>query len=186
MALTSSSDRNRLGTPNPVTAFDPNNYHPQYMPEMTIYLVGAGGVQDWVASIPKCLAFESINDLVSAMQSIGYAYTSSFESVPYSVPAGNDFAGGPRGDGSVPWLGISPVPPSGYPPVWQASDGAFVVNGGVYGDFWNHGVHPFIGSSYHLALIDDVKMRMDAARAGTPNLGLANTLQKLQALAAKI
>lgn len=177
-----ASNPKRLGTPNPVAVYDPNNYLPQYMPEQTIYLVAAGGIQDWVASIPKCLAFESLDDLVLSLQSIGYAFTSSFEDVPYVVPSGNDFAGGPKGDGSVPWIGISPVPPTGYPATWHAQDGAFVVNAGVYADFWNHGIHPWIGSSYHKTLIEDINMRMDAARNGAPNLGLAMTLSRLEAL----
>lgn len=162
-----------LGSPNPVTVSDPNNYVPVYMPEQTIYVVAAGGIQDWVASVPYCLSFDSVDDLVQAIQALGYAYTASFAATP-PVPAGNTFAGGPKGDGSVPWLGISPVPPQpGDPPIWKASDGAFAVVAGKYGDFWNHGVHPFVGSSYHTTLIEDIKMRMDAARNGQPNLGLA-------------
>lgn len=164
------SDPTVLKTPNPVTVYDPNTYVPQYMPEKTIYLMAAGGIQDWVASVPQCLAFESVDDLVSALQALGYAFTASFEEDPFSNANGT-FAGGPKGNGHVPWIGISPVPFSmpANPP--QASDGAFVVNAGKYGDFWNHGVKPFIGSSYHATLIDDIQMRMDAARSGQPNLG---------------
>lgn len=162
-----------LGAPNPVTVYDPNNYVPVFMPEQSIYFVAAGGIQDWVASVPYCLSFDSVDELVKAIQNLGYPNTASFPATP-PVPAGNTFAGGPYGDGTVPWLGISPVPPTpGNPPIWHASDGAFVIVAGKYADFWNHGVKPFIGSSYHLGLIEDIKMRMDAARNGQPNLGLA-------------
>lgn len=161
-----------LGTPNPVTVYDPNAYVPAFMPEKSIYLIATGGIQNWVASVPQCLAFESVNDLVSALQSLGYAYTASFESVPFTVPTGQEFAGGPKGNGHVPWIGISPVPTTNG---WHAEDGAFVINAGKYADFWNHGVHPFVGSSYHMTLIDDIRMRMEAAKGGQPDLGSVQT-----------
>lgn len=163
-----------LGTPNPVTVYDPNNYAPSFMPDMTIYITAAGGIQDWVTSVPQCLNFESVDDLVKSLQALGYAYTGAFDNYPFE--SNGTFGGGPK-DGLVPWIGISPVP------TWHASDGAFVVNAGKYADFWNHGVHPFIGSSYHLALIEDIKMRMDAARGGQPNLGMVSaTIGQVHAL----
>ena len=164
-----------LGSPNPVTVpFDPNSYLPVYMPEQSIFITAAGGIQDWVASVPQCLAFENVNDLVSAIQALGYDFTGAFPNWPFKT--NGTFGGGPTTVGLVPWLGISPVPPtnSGPPdfrPIWSAADGAFVVNAGKYGAFWSHGVTPFIGSSYHTALIQDIQMRMDAARGGNPDLG---------------
>ena len=157
-----------LGTPSPVAVPDPNSYLPVYMPQETIILTAAGGIQGFVASVPQCLAFESLNDLVLVLQSLGYFYTAGFAYVPFS-PANGTFSGGP-GDGLVPWIGMSPLPFSlNNPP--EAADGAFVVNAGKYANFWNHGVSPFIGSSYHVDLIKDIQMRMDAARNGNPNLG---------------
>lgn len=159
-----------LGTPNPVSVSDPNSYRPVFMPEQSIYIVAAGGLQDWVASVPQCLAFENADDLVSALQSLGYANTAKFEYPPFVVPAGNTFAGGPRGNGNVPWIGISPVPA----PPWQANQGAFVVNAGKYGYFWRDAaVVPFVGSSFHKDLVADIEMRIEAAHNGQPNLGLA-------------
>ena len=170
MTTTAGNNPRLLGTPNPVTVFDPNSYRPVYMPEQSIYLVEAGGLQDWVKSVNKCLAFENVDDLVSALQALGYTYTAKFEDPPYEVPGGNTFAGGPKGNGDVPWIGISPVPA----PPWQAGQGAFVVNAGVYGYFWKDAaVVPFVGSSFHLDLIADIEMRIQAARNGQPNLGLA-------------
>lgn len=117
-----------------------------------------------------------MDDLVRAIQSLGYAHTASFAATP-PVGAGNTFGGGPNGDGTVPWIGISPVPPTpGNPPDWHSEDGAFVVVAGKYANFWRSvgAGNPFIGSGQHLQLIEDIKFRMDAARDGQPNLGLAS------------
>lgn len=165
-----------LGAPNPVTVYDPNNYVPVYMPEQSIYFVASGGIQSWVASIPYCLSFDSVDDLVKALQALGYAHTAWYPDVP-PVPAGNTFAGGPNGDGTVPWLGISPVPPTpGNPPIWHAEEGAFVIVAGKYANFWRSvgAGNPFIGSGQHQQLIEDIQMRMEAAKGGQPNLGMAS------------
>lgn len=176
----SAQDPTLLKMPSPVTVYDPNTYAPVFMPEQTIYITAAGGIQDWVTSVPQCLAFESVDDLVVALQALGYAYTSWFEYWPFD-DANGPFAGGPR-EGKVPWIGISPVPPSNsgppdFKPVWRAEDGAFVINAGKYADFWRSAgspAKPFVGSGQHQALVADIQMRMDAARGGQPNLGRAN------------
>ena len=48
---------------------------------------------------------------------------------------------------------------------------AFAVNAGKFANYWNHGVSPFVGSSYEMQLKDDISMRTQAAINGNPNLG---------------
>jgi hypothetical protein len=119
-----------------------------------------------VASVNKCLAFESVGGLIAAVQDAGYPYVETFDYAPFPPASGTSFAGGPR-DGLVPWLGISPVPPLNG--IWDAQQGAFVVAAGVYGYFWRHSdVIPFVGSSYENDLRADVQMRIESAKNGYP------------------
>lgn len=143
-----------------------NSYTPQFMAEMTISVTATGGlVTGWVASVPECLTFESVSALIAALQDLGYPYTETFDFSPFEPAPGTSFAGGPR-DGFVPWLGISPVPVINGQ--WRTDQGAFAVNAGVFANYWNHGVHPFVGSSYEADLRADVQRRVDSAKQGMP------------------
>ena len=149
-----------------------NTFTPHFMPEQTIYTIAAGGIADYVKSVPKCMVFDDADALLAALAALGFPYTEAFEYTPYSPGPGQTFAGGPR-DGKVPWIVVSPVPQQNDQ--WRADQGAFAVNAGVYGYFWRESdIVPFVGSSYHQDLIADIHMRIEAAMAGQPNLGIAS------------
>jgi hypothetical protein len=105
--------------------------------------------------------------LLLALAALGFVYTENFSYWPFVPAAGTTFSGGLE-NGNVPWIVVSPVPKVG---VWDASKGAFAVNAGKFANYWNHGVSPFVGSSYEMQLKDDISMRTQAAINGNPNLG---------------
>ena len=143
-----------------------NTYMPQFMAEKTIAITATGGlVTGWVASVPKCLTFESVGGLIAALQDLGYLYTETFDFSPFQPAPGTSFAGGPR-DGFVPWLGVSPVPVINGQ--WRTDQGAFAVNAGSFANYWNHGVNPFVGSSYENDLRADIQVRVESAKQGMP------------------
>ena len=145
-----------------------NLFSPTFMAEKTITIVAPGGIVGYVASVPQCLEFEDEEGLTMALAALGYTFTKTFSYWPFVPSAGTSFAGGLE-NGNVPWLVISPVPPVNG--VFDSTQGAFAVNAGKYADFWNHGVHPFVGSSYEASLRADISMRTEAAIQGNPNLG---------------
>lgn len=145
-----------------------NLFVPSFMDEKTITIIAPGGLTGYVASVPQCMSFLDSEALLLALAALGYTYTKTFSYWPFVPAPGTTFGGGLE-NGRVPWLAISPVPVVND--VWDATAGAFAVNAGKYANFWNHGVNPFVGSSYEMDLRTDIATRMEAARQGNPNLG---------------
>lgn len=145
-----------------------NLFIPAFMAEKTITIVAPGGIVGYVASVPQCMQFEDSDALLMALAALGYVYAKTFPYWPFVPAPGTTFAGGLE-NGKVPWLAISPVPV--FNDVWDSTQGAFAVNAGKYANFWNHGVSPFVGSSYEMELRSDIAARTEAAKQGNPNLG---------------
>lgn len=145
-----------------------NLFEPDFMPEQTISTTVAGGITGWVKSVPLCMAFEDSDAIRMALEALGYLYTKTFSYPPYTPGYGQTFSGGLE-NGNVPWLVLSPVPVINNN--WDATAGAFAVNAGKFANYWNHGVSPFVGSSYEAELRADIAMRIEAAKNGNPNLG---------------
>ena len=146
-----------------------NLFIPEFMPEGTIQIVAPGGIVSHVASVPQCMDFEDSDALLMALAALGYVHTKTFPYWPFTPAPGTTFSGGLLENGNVPWLVVSPVPPVNG--VWDASQGAFGVNAGKFANYWNHGVSPFVGSSYEMQLREDIANRTEAAKQGNPNLG---------------
>jgi hypothetical protein len=144
-----------------------NLFVPHFMPEMTIFIMAPGGISSWVASVPQCMDFLDSDALLMALAALGFPFTETFSYPPFVPSAGTTFSGGLE-NGNVPWIVVSPIPKGTG---WSASAGAFAVNAGKFANYWNHGVNPFVGSSYEIQLKEDIANRTQAAQAGQPNLG---------------
>lgn len=145
-----------------------NLYSPTFMPEKTITIIGPGGITGYVASVPQCLEFGDEEGLIMALAALGYTFTKIFSYWPFVPAFGTTFGGGLE-NGNVPWLSLSPVPVVND--VWDSTAGAFIVNAGKFANYWDHGVNPFVGSSYEMQLREDIAVRVEAAKAGNPNMG---------------
>ena len=129
-----------------------NDYVPEYRPEQglgSIKIIAPGGIAGWVEPVPACLTDDSLPGLLAALADLGY-YAASFSYWPF-------YGGSAWFSDMVPWLSLT-----------NAYMNTFYVNAGLFANYWNHGIHPFVGSSEEMALRADIDYRFQAAAAGYP------------------
>ena len=140
-------------SPHEATNNPANTYVPTYMDEGAVWVNAPGGLIDPVASVPQCLALESVGGLLAALDALGYSAVAVYLSEPWH-------GGTAEFNRRVPWLQIA-----------VGANPPFQWNAGKCASYWSHGVTPFTGSSYENDLRQDIDNRTQQAVNGNPDIG---------------